>query len=29
MDLDNTKSNEIIHKELKKCEFCGKELIPI
>lgn len=29
MDLDNTKSNEIIHKEFKKCEFCGKELIPI
>ena len=29
MDLDNTKSNEIIHKEFKKCRFCGKELIPI
>ena len=29
MDLDNTKSNEIIHKEFKKCGFCGEELIPI
>ena len=29
MDLDNTKSNKIIHKEFKKCGFCGKELIPI
>ena len=29
MDLDNTKSDEIIHKEFKKCRFCGKELIPI
>ena len=29
MDLDNTKSDEIIHKEFKKCGFCGKELIPI
>lgn len=29
MDLDSTKSNEIIHKEFKKCEFCGKKLIPI
>ena len=29
MDLDNTKSNKIIYKELKKCGFCGKELIPI
>ena len=26
MDLDNTKSNKIIHKEFKKCGFCGKEL---
>ena len=29
MDLDSTKSNEIIHKEFKKSEFCGKKLIPI
>ena len=29
MDLDNTKSDEIIHKEFEKCGFCGKELIPI
>lgn len=29
MDLDNTKSNKIIHKEFKKCGFCGKELTPI
>lgn len=29
MDLDNTKSDEIIHKEFKKCGFCGKELKPI
>lgn len=28
-DLDNTKSNKIIHKEFKKCGFCGKELTPI
>ena len=29
MDLDNTKFDEVIHKEFKKCEFCGKELTPI
>ena len=29
MDLNNTKFNEIIHKEFKKCGFCGKELTPI
>lgn len=29
MDLDNTKSNKIIHKKFKKCGFCGKELTPI
>ena len=26
MVLDNTKFDEVIHKEFKKCEFCGKEL---
>ena len=29
MDLGNTKFNEIIHKEFKRCEFCNKELTPI
>ena len=29
MVLENTKFNEVIHKEFKKCEFCGKELTPI
>lgn len=29
MDLDNAKFDEVIHKEFKKCEFCGKELVPI
>ena len=29
MDLENTNYNEIIHKKLKKCEFCGRELEPI
>ena len=28
MVLDNTKCSEVIHKEFKKCEFCGKELTP-
>lgn len=28
MDLENTKCSEVIHKEFKKCEFCGKELTP-
>lgn len=28
MVLDSIKSNEIIHNEFKKCEFCGKELTP-
>ncbi len=29
MALENTKYNEIIHKKLKKCEYCGRELTPI
>ncbi len=29
MVLENTKCNEVIHNQLKKCEFCGKELIPV
>ncbi len=29
MVLDNTKCNEAIHNQLKKCEFCGRELIPV
>ena len=29
MVLDNTKFDEVIHKEFKKCGFCGKELTPI
>lgn len=29
MDLDNTKFDEVIHKEFKKYEFCGKELVTI
>ena len=29
MDLGNTKFNEVIHKEFKRCEFCNKELTPI
>ena len=28
MVLENTKCSEVIHKEFKKCEFCGKELTP-
>lgn len=29
MALENTKYKEVIHKKLKKCEYCGKELTPI
>ena len=29
MVLENIKYNEVIHKKLKKCEFCGRELNPI
>ena len=29
MVSENIKYNEVIHKKLKKCEFCGKELTPI
>lgn len=29
MVLDNIKGNEVIHKKLKKCGFCNKELTPI
>ena len=29
MVLENTKCNEVVHNQLKKCEFCGKELIPV
>ena len=29
MVSENIKYNEIIHKKLKKCEFCGRELTPI
>lgn len=29
MGLENTNYNEVIHNNLKKCEFCGKELEPI
>ena len=29
MALENIKYSKIIHKKLKKCKFCGKELIPI
>ena len=29
MVLENIKYNEVIHKKLKKCEFCGRELTPI
>ena len=28
MVLENTKCSEVIHKEFKKCQFCGKELTP-
>ena len=29
MALENMKYNKVIHKKLKKCEFCGRELTPI
>lgn len=29
MALENIKYNEVIHKKMKKCEFCGRELNPI
>lgn len=29
MVLENIKYNEVIHKKMKKCEFCGRELNPI
>ena len=29
MVSENIKYNEVIHKKLKKCEFCGRELTPI
>ena len=29
MALENIKYNEVIHKKLKKCEYCGRELTPI
>ena len=29
MALENTKYKEAIHKKLKKCEYCGRELTPI
>lgn len=29
MVLGNIKYNEVIHKKLKKCEYCGRELTPI
>lgn len=29
MALANTKYKEVIHKKLKKCEYCGSELTPI
>lgn len=29
MVLENIKYNEVIHKKLKKCEFCDRELTPI
>lgn len=29
MVLENIKYNEVIHKKLKKCEFCGRELNPV
>ena len=29
MVSENIKYNKVIHKKLKKCEFCGRELIPI
>ena len=29
MALENTKYKEVIHKKMKKCEYCGRELTPI
>ena len=29
MVLENIKYNEVIHKKMKKCEFCGRELNPM
>ena len=29
MASENIKYNEVIHKKLKKCEYCGRELTPI
>ena len=29
MDLQNINYKELIHNKLKKCEFCGEELVPI
>ena len=29
MALENIKYKEVIHKKLKKCEYCGRELTPI
>ena len=29
MDLENIKINRVIHKEFKKCGFCGRNLKPI
>ena len=29
MVLDNINYRDVMHKKLKKCEFCGKELTPI
>lgn len=29
MVSENTKYNEVIHKKLKKCEYCGRKLTPI
>ena len=29
MALENIRYNEVIHKKLKKCEYCGRELTPI
>lgn len=29
MALENIKYNEVIHKKMKKCKYCGRELMPI
>jgi len=29
MVLENIKYKEVIHKKLKQCEYCGRELTPI